>query len=137
MQKAALPVSSLINTYCQLNDNEPSNADVTQIIKMFEDVLSYNCRVQNDEQIARMLTALRAIGNAGRGAQSAVATLTRCANNEASPMSVRVAAVNAFRRIDCNVNNVSELNPNNIIYGRMCIEDAIIMMGIGDRYKVP
>lgn len=109
MQKAALPVSSLINTYCQLNDNQPSNPDVTQIIKMFEDVLSYNCRAQTDEQTARMLTALRAIGNAGLGAQSAVATLTRCASNEASPMSVRVAAINAFRRIDCKTNNRNEL----------------------------
>jgi len=113
MQKAALPVSSLVNTYCQLNNNEPSNPDITQIIKMFEDVLSYNCRAQTDEQTARMLTALRAIGNAGRGAQSAVATLTRCASNEASPMSIRVAAVNAFRRIDCNTNNVSKLDSKN------------------------
>lgn len=109
MQKAALPVSSLINTYCQLNDNERSNPDVAQIIKMFEDVLSYNCRAQTDEQTARMLTALRAIGNAGLGAQSAVATLTRCASNDQSPMSVRVAAINAFRRIECKTNNRNEL----------------------------
>lgn len=107
MAKAALPVSSLVNTYCRQSDDRTPSADVVQIMKLFEDQLSYNCRSESDEQTGRMLTALRAIGNAGLAAQSVVATLTRCAANEAIPMSLRVAAVNAFRRIDCTTNNVS------------------------------
>jgi hypothetical protein len=106
MQKAALPVSALINTYCQLNDGQRSNNDVLQIVKLFEDQLRYNCRVETEDQVTKMLTALRAIGNAGLGAHSAAMTLTRCASNDAAPMSIRVAAVNAFRRIDCKANGV-------------------------------
>lgn len=111
MPKAALAVSSLINTYCtqQSDQCRGSDQEVAQIMKMFEDELRYNCRSQSDEQTQRMLTALRAVGNAGLAAQSVVSTLTRCAGNDATPMSIRVAAVNAFRRVSCDTNDRSEL----------------------------
>lgn len=110
MKYAALPVSALINTFVQQNGNDATNNDVVQIMNSFETALKYNCRTNSDEDTANILTALRAIGNAGLAAQSAVASLTRCAMNEATPMSVRVTAINAFRRIDCNANSVRTLS---------------------------
>lgn len=109
MMKASLSVSALINTYLKTNGDQKNNADIVQIIRIFESVLNFNCRTQSDEQTAKMLMALRAIGNAGLGAKSAIATLTRCAANEASPMSIRVAAIDAFRRIDCGDSNRNDL----------------------------
>ena len=44
--------------------------------------------------------SLKAIGNTGH-AESVAPTLTRCFENEENPMYVRIAAVNAFRRMAC------------------------------------
>ena len=45
--------------------------------------------------------SLKAIGNTGH-AESVAPTLTRCYENKENPMGVRVAAVNAFRRMACH-----------------------------------
>ncbi len=44
--------------------------------------------------------SLKAIGNTGH-AEHVVPTLNRCFMNEKNPMGIRVAAVNAFRRMAC------------------------------------
>ena len=45
--------------------------------------------------------SLKAIGNTGH-AESVAPTLTRCYENKENPMHVRIAAVNAFRRMACH-----------------------------------
>ena len=104
--QASLPVSSVINTYCRQYDSQQTSAEVQQIVKVFEDELRYNCRTQSEEQTKRMLTALRAVGNAGLAASTISDTLDRCAINVDIPVVVRVAAINAYRRIECTSNNV-------------------------------
>ena len=101
--RSALPVSSLINTYCRNNNNKAVESDVVkQIIKMFEDELKYNCKSETEEQTSRMLKALKSIGNAGN-ADRVATTLNLCVANTKAPIVIRVAAINAFRRIDCSV----------------------------------
>lgn len=109
MARAALPVSSVINTFCQLNPTQPATPEMLQMVKLFEDQLSYNCRTDSNDQTSRILTALRAIGNAGSAASAVTATLNRCVNNGDIPTVIRVAAISAFRRIDCTDNNREEL----------------------------
>ena len=99
--RSALPVSSLINTYCR-NNNAAESDVVKQIIRMFEDELKYNCKSETEEQTSRMLKALKSIGNAGN-ADRVAPTLNLCVANTKAPMVIRVAAINAFRRIDCSV----------------------------------
>jgi len=97
---AALPVSSVVNTYSKLNQQE--SAEVVNIIKSFETELRYNCRVENDAQRDKILLTLRAIGNAGN-AQQIVPTISRCVNNKDAQMSVRIAAISAYRRLSCDI----------------------------------
>ena len=101
MARAALSVSAVVNTYCRQYDGLESSDEVTQIIRQLESELRYNCRSESDEQTSRMLTALRALGNAGLAAAHSTQTLQRCALNSDIPISVRVAAINAFRRFQC------------------------------------
>ena len=49
----------------------------------------------------QVMMSLKALGNTGH-AESVAPTLARCFQNEENPMPVRVAAVNAFRRMSCN-----------------------------------
>jgi hypothetical protein len=97
IMRSALPVSSVVNTYCKLN--KADSPEVSAIIKTFEDELKYNCRGEGDS--SRMLLALRALGNAGN-AERVAPTLSRCALNADAPVLVRVTAINAFRRISCS-----------------------------------
>jgi len=99
--RAALPVSAVVNTYCRQYDGLQSSDEVTQIISHLESELRYNCRSESTEQTSRMLTALRALGNAGMAASQTTPTLDRCARNNDIPTAVRVAAINAFRRFQC------------------------------------
>ena len=49
----------------------------------------------------QVLMSLKAIGNTGH-AESVAPTLTRCYESKENPMHVRIAAVNAFRRMACH-----------------------------------
>lgn len=96
--RSALPVTSVVHTYCKQNERE--SPEVSGIIKILEDELKYNCRIEGGDA-SRILLALRALGNAGN-ADRVTPTLNRCALNQDAPMSVRVAAVAAYRRISCS-----------------------------------
>ena len=133
MERASLPVSSVVHTYCQLN--KPDSPEVVAIIKVFENELRSNCRT--DRNPSRMLLALRAIGNAGNAAHIAP-TLNRCAVNTDAPMSVRVAAVAAYRRMSCeasreelfrlfeNKQQDSELRIHAYLAVMQCINEQVI-----------
>ena len=101
MARASLPVSAVVNTYCRQYDGLESSDEVAQIIRQLESQLRYNCRTESNEQASRMMMALRALGNAGLAASQSTPTLDRCARNNDIPTSVRVTAINAFRRVQC------------------------------------
>ena len=65
----------------------------------FEDNLNYNCD-NVDHELALM--SLKALGNVG-GTRNSAQVLSRCMMNPAVEMELRVEAVKAFRRIDCDV----------------------------------
>ena len=98
--KVALSISAIANTYCKENPQCNEEREVRDIIAVFEEDLRYNCMIANDEQYERVLMALKGLGNAGH-ANQAIAALTRCYINDEAPMAIRVAAVNAFRRMPC------------------------------------
>ncbi|ELU16129.1 hypothetical protein CAPTEDRAFT_33454, partial [Capitella teleta] len=108
-RKTYLAISSLINNFCTLKEGCDSDADVQSIIRMFNERLRYNCRLEDDEQHDDMLAALKALGNTGH-AESAAPTLFRCANNNDLSMELRVAALQAFRRMACLADSTELLN---------------------------
>jgi len=101
LMRAALPVSAVVNTYCRQQDGLLSSDEVTQIVSQLESELHHSCMSQSTEQTSRMLTSLRALGNAGLAASRTMPTVDRCARNDDVPTAVRVAAINAFRRFQC------------------------------------
>uniref|UniRef100_A0A8B9NB14 Vitellinogen open beta-sheet domain-containing protein n=1 Tax=Accipiter nisus TaxID=211598 RepID=A0A8B9NB14_9AVES len=67
--------------------------------------LGGNCTVQDSEQLSEMQLVLKAIGNAGLAAASLAPVLSLCASLKSNPIEIRLAAIQAFRRIPCSVRN--------------------------------
>lgn len=102
LPQVALSVSALVNTYCKINANCAEDRDVRDIIASFDESLRYNCMIResNEMDSKNVLMALKALGNIGH-AVGAADTINRCVINDNAPMTIRLAAINAFRRMPC------------------------------------
>ncbi|XP_046361600.2 uncharacterized protein LOC124138779 [Haliotis rufescens] len=98
--KAMLPVSTMINNYCSHNPSCSDEIAVTNILSSLEKNIDYGCYVR-DNKLNRILMTLRAIGNAGHS-ERVVDSIRNCFTKEGNPIEVRVAAVEAFRRLPCS-----------------------------------
>jgi hypothetical protein len=101
LTKSALAVSSMLHNYCRLTQDCNAVPEVREIIRMFEEKLNYNCKSNSDEDHRSILMALKALGNTGN-AQQAIPALTRCWQNTEEGLELRVAAIQAFRRMPCS-----------------------------------
>ena len=119
--KMALAVSSLVNSYCRVNTHCGEEKEVQDIVKIFEDKLQYNCRITNEDQYEKVMMALKGLGNTGH-AERAIDTLNRCFLNKDAPTEVRVAAMNAFRRISCS----AEVGLHSIDYKKLKFINRLI-----------
>jgi len=136
-RKAALSISSLVNSYCRQRADCSDDDAVRQIIDIFIDNLNYNCKSTSDTQHDKILMSLKAIGNAGY-AEQATETLNRCFQDSENPMAVRVAAVNAFRKMACtapreglydtftDIKQDSELRINTYLSLMQCAEGSLL-----------
>ncbi|XP_067679783.1 uncharacterized protein [Haliotis asinina] len=97
---AMLPVSTMINNYCSFNPSCSDEVAVADILSVFKKNIGYGCYVR-DNKLDRILMTLRAIGNAGHS-EGIVDSIRNCFTREGNPMEVRVAAVEAFRRLPCS-----------------------------------
>ena len=98
MDRAAyLSISALLNTFCKNNANCGRIRDVLDITNIFESNLNGNCNRGDREKI---LISLKAIGNAGI-AVNAIPVLNKCAMTKENPIEIRLAAMDAFRRLPC------------------------------------
>ena len=101
LKKSALSVSTLVHSFCRSNDNCESETEVSDIIRILEDNLHYNCKAETPEQHQIILMSLKGLGNTGRATQ-AVPTLNRCFLNEELDAEMRITALQAFRRMACD-----------------------------------
>ena len=95
----------MVNSYCRQNsacDNEPA---VRDIISFFQAQLGRDCSGDRET----VLMALKALGNTGHAGQ-VIYILNNCMANEAAPMEIRVAAINAMRRMDCSADTTALLD---------------------------
>ena len=97
-RKAALAVSSLVNTYCRTDGDCMAKSEIQAIMTGIEGKLNYNCNGDHET----VLMALKAVGNAGHNDRISD-TLGRCFSNDQIPMELRVAAITAYRRLPCSV----------------------------------
>lgn len=96
---AMLAVSSLASGYCNLRPDCGRDSEVSHLIKKLID-LTHDCNIQNGDA-KRIHFALRALGNIGHS-QEQVSHLSRCFTNQDAPADIRIAAIDAFRRIPCD-----------------------------------
>ncbi|CAH1773813.1 unnamed protein product [Owenia fusiformis] len=107
-KKAMLSVSTMIYNFCKNNGNCKSNGAVREVIRVFEENLNGDCRFNNAEEREKVILSLRALGNAGQSV-NAISLLNRCAMGRNS-MDIRVAAIDAFRRMDCSEGRTELMN---------------------------
>ncbi|XP_039347797.1 apolipophorins-like [Mauremys reevesii] len=73
---------------------------VTRILAGY---LGGNCTLQ-ESGLSQLQLVLKAIGNAGLAATSLTPSLSSCASLRSNPTEIRLAAIQAFRRIPCSAN---------------------------------
>jgi len=96
-KKMFLAISTLVHGYCRQNEDCQYNNDVQEVLKSITNNLGYNCRESDND---KMIMSLKALGNTGLHVE-AIPILSRCLANTEISMDVRVAAVDAYRRMPC------------------------------------
>ena len=98
-RSVVLGASALIHSYCHHNTECMNEDEVKNAVRKFDDILGYKCKAEDKEQEDRIITALKALGNAGR--TTAQVTLARCFQESTNSIPMRLAAIDAFRRMPC------------------------------------
>uniref|UniRef100_A0A3B3R7Z2 Vitellogenin domain-containing protein n=1 Tax=Paramormyrops kingsleyae TaxID=1676925 RepID=A0A3B3R7Z2_9TELE len=100
---ALLAVSALVNTLCQTAASPCSQMpQVQQLMEILKEMLEDHPREGGEPQLAEKLHVLKAVGNAGLAAATLVPELAACAQNQSVPIELRLAAIQAYRRIPCS-----------------------------------
>eukprot|EP00106_Octopus_bimaculoides_P004762 XP_014772204.1 PREDICTED: uncharacterized protein LOC106870588 [Octopus bimaculoides] len=107
-----LAVSSVVNSYCQDNPRCADDNAVKDIVSVIDKIVG-DCKWKEEKPYQyrprqpmrgppsrAILYALKALGNIGRS-ESIGRTLTRCFTISTNPVDVRLAAIDAFRRVPC------------------------------------
>ncbi|NXK26414.1 VIT protein, partial [Arenaria interpres] len=109
-QSCFLGVTALLHRFCSVYNSCDGVPAVQSVMRTLGKFLGGNCSVQDSERLSEMQLVLKAIGNAGLAAASLAPVLSLCASLKTNPIEIRLAAVQAFRRIPCSV-RVSDLLP--------------------------
>ncbi|NXU21746.1 VIT protein, partial [Thalassarche chlororhynchos] len=109
-QSCFLGVTALLHRFCSAYNSCDDVPAVQSVMRTLGKFLGENCTVQDSEGLSQMQLVLKAIGNAGLAAASLAPVLSLCASLKSNPIEIRLAALQAFRRIPCSV-RVSDLLP--------------------------
>ncbi|KAL4608230.1 hypothetical protein GN956_G25229 [Arapaima gigas] len=103
--RAMLAVSSMVHVLC-LRGPLPCSTlpQVQQLLKLLKELLGEHCGDVEGSQLIEKLLVLKAVGNAGLAAAALTPQLEVCAQNQSTPLELRLAAIHAFRRIPCSAN---------------------------------
>ncbi|XP_042654834.1 uncharacterized protein LOC116959373 [Tyto alba] len=104
-QSCFLGVTALLHRFCSSYNSCDGVPAVQSVMRTLGKFLGGNCTVQDSERLSEMQLVLKAIGNAGLAAASLAPALSLCASLKSNPIEIRLAAVQAFRRIPCSVRN--------------------------------
>ncbi|NXY71797.1 VIT protein, partial [Glareola pratincola] len=109
-QSCFLGVTALLHRFCSSHSSCDGVPAVQSVMRTLGKFLGGNCTVQDSERLGEVQLVLKAIGNAGLAAASLAPVLSWCASLKSNPIEIRLAAIQAFRRIPCSV-RVSDLLP--------------------------
>ncbi|XP_057891811.1 uncharacterized protein LOC131090453 [Melospiza georgiana] len=104
-QSCFLGVTALVHRFCSAHSSCGVVPAVQSVMRTLGKFLGGNCTVQNPEHLSKLQLVLKAIGNAGLAAAALAPALSSCAALRSHPMEIRLAAVQAFRRIPCSLRN--------------------------------
>nr|XP_021393671.2 uncharacterized protein LOC110474526 [Lonchura striata domestica] len=104
-QSCFLGVTALVHRFCSAHSSCGVVPAVQGVMSTLGKFLGGNCTVQDSEHLSKMQLVLKAIGNAGLAAASLAPALSSCAALKSHPVEIRLAAVQAFRRIPCSAGN--------------------------------
>ncbi|XP_066417236.1 uncharacterized protein [Molothrus aeneus] len=104
-QSCFLGVTALVHRFCSAHSSCGVVPAVQSVMRTLGKFLGGNCTVQDAEHLSKMQLVLKAIGNAGLAAAALAPALSSCAALQSHPMEIRLAAVQAFRRIPCSLRN--------------------------------
>ncbi|XP_062444584.1 uncharacterized protein LOC134147453 [Rhea pennata] len=104
-QSSFLGVTALVHRFCSAHQSCDGVPAVQSVMRTLSEFLGGNCTVQDSEGLKQMQLVLKAIGNAGLAAASLTPVLSFCASLKSNPVEIRLAAIQAFRRIPCSVRN--------------------------------
>ena len=107
-RQTLLGVSSMVHHYCKLNTDCVREAPVNAAVTSLERVLGTGCHAASEDEEMKMLTALKALGNAGRLVDG-INKLRTCFEDDDNSMEVRLSAIRAFRRMPCSTVSESGL----------------------------
>ena len=101
-KQALLGISALVSQYCQSRANCHEDEEVKAIAAALKRLLA-RCDASDIAGKRSLILALKAISNAGHMPQL-IPIVMRCINGPNTAMDVKVAAVEAFRRMGCGSN---------------------------------
>ncbi|XP_069503898.1 uncharacterized protein [Ambystoma mexicanum] len=102
IQNAFLGITALLHNFCSTRIDCTLVPEVQVLMKTLQGYLGGNCSVKETEEIYKMQLFLKAIGNAGLAAAFLTPVLSSCALQQSNPSAIRLAAIEAFRRIPCS-----------------------------------
>nr|CAB3262976.1 uncharacterized protein LOC100186072 [Phallusia mammillata] len=94
-----LTLGSLVYRFCKNNPRCERTGAVQEAIAALQQPLGTNCHTTNEMEKRKIILSLRALGNAGFS--TAVPTLHACILELRNSPAIRLAAMNAFRRLTC------------------------------------
>ncbi|NWZ45606.1 VIT protein, partial [Brachypodius atriceps] len=109
-QSCFLGVTALIHRFCSAHSSCDIVPAVQSVMRILGKFLGGNCTVQDSQHLSKLQLVLKAIGNAGLAAAALAPALGSCAALRSHPVEIRLAAVQALRRIPCSA-RVSHLLP--------------------------
>lgn len=93
-------VSSMVHTFCLNVTSCAENEAVKKVIEALHKHLGYKCRVDKLEDEDKVIAVLKAFGNLGETGE-ATDDILECAQANRNSISLRIAALEAFRRSPC------------------------------------
>ncbi|XP_067125942.1 vitellogenin-like [Centruroides vittatus] len=99
-KQALLAITAMSHNYCTKNTNCEQSEAIQQAIKSLKRYLNYKCNVYQPAEIKQVIAALKGFGNLGRVGEASRQIL-ECAAEPSNEITIRLAAIEAFRRTPC------------------------------------
>nr|AHD26978.1 vitellogenin 2 [Pandalus japonicus] len=101
--RTAVAAASMVNTYCRQNPRCQEETPVRELAQTLSNKVGQQCSPPGNEETRKeALVLLKALGNMGVMNSEIARPLVQCIEKEEADKSIRVAATQAFRNVQCH-----------------------------------